>query len=115
MEAEPACKAVILKNISRMKTSGQWAVYCGSYVSELKKCGMQDIMFLDPPYHKELGIKGLEMISEYGILSPEGIVVLEHDFTEAVPESIGSLHRYDLRKYGRVMLSFYKRNGGVSG
>ncbi len=66
-----------------------------------------DIIFVDPPYNKGLGIEAIEKISDYNLLSEDGIIVYETDKIEEVPEEIGRYKRYDYRKYGRNILNFY--------
>ncbi|WP_342662128.1 16S rRNA (guanine(966)-N(2))-methyltransferase RsmD [Salinicoccus albus] len=36
-----------------------------------------DLIFLDPPYHKNIAPRALEMIDEYGILKMDGLIVVE--------------------------------------
>lgn len=64
-----------------------------------------DIVYIDPPYSTDLGKKALEKVER--VLSDNGIAVFEDekpcDFT------IDGLVEYDRRKYGRIHLTFFKR------
>ena len=106
------CERIILKNLKKMGDGYDYKVICQSFKNALINIGEQDLIFLDPPYHKNLGVECLDIISKYGILEKNGTAVLEHDYDEDIPGAFGNLKRYDMRKYGRVMLSFYRRNGG---
>ena len=70
-----------------------------------------DIIFLDPPYKTDFGIKSLEAIIKLNILAEEGIIVLETDDEkkEQEIEDIKGLEVFDERKYGKVMLIFIRK------
>ena len=67
--------------------------------------GHIDIVYIDPPYSTDLGKRALEKVER--VLSDNGIAVFEDekpcDFT------IDGLVEYDRRKYGRIHLTFFKR------
>lgn len=67
-----------------------------------------DIIFLDPPYNKGLITPIIEKIMENGVLSEDGIIVLESDNTDEHGEFIG-LDILKQRKYGRTYITVYKR------
>jgi len=107
VEASLQCRKIIKKNIHKIRTYSEYKVY-GDFRGCIRLLEKQDIVFLDPPYNKGLGIECLELISKYDILTCGGIVVYEHEVLENIPNEIGNLVRYDARKYGRCMMSFYK-------
>lgn len=37
-----------------------------------------DIIFLDPPYNSDFGIKAIELIYKHNLLKPDGLIVFEH-------------------------------------
>ena len=79
-------------------------------VAELSEKAMKfDIIFLDPPYGKELAKNSLLKISVCDILSASGILVLEHNKKEELPERCGSLMLFKQKRYGDTVLSFYQR------
>ncbi|MBO5141632.1 MAG: RsmD family RNA methyltransferase [Clostridia bacterium] len=85
--------------------------FCGDYskmIDEIKDVRF-DIIFIDPPYNKGLGIKAIERISSYNLLKIDGILVYETDEVENVPDAIGMYERFNYKKYGRNVLNFYKR------
>ena len=70
-----------------------------------------DIIFIDPPYLSEYGIKSIENIAKYDILANEGIIVFETDVNIDFPREISNLEVFDEKKYGRVYMSFWRRKG----
>lgn len=66
-----------------------------------------ELIFLDPPYGRGLARRILEALSGNSIVTPDTLVVAEHSISEGI-ESIPSLKRIDLRKYGRTLISFFR-------
>ena len=69
-----------------------------------------DLIFLDPPYDKELVGETLKAIAAEGLLAESGVVVAEHSVREKVQERYGALVLSDQRRYGDTMLSFFGRS-----
>ncbi len=65
------------------------------------------IIFLDPPYKSDLGIKALETISKTDVLKEGGIVVYENE--KPFEGEIDGLEKYDERRYGRAYVTFFRR------
>ena len=70
-----------------------------------------DIIFIDPPYAKDMKVEAIKKISEYELLKTDGIIVLETDNKENIPEILGEYKMYDQRKYGRVKLCLFAGKG----
>lgn len=68
-----------------------------------------DIVFLDPPYGKDLAKKSLLKIETCGIVTPSGILILQHHRKEELPEQCGSLMLFKQKRYGDTTLSLYRR------
>lgn len=69
--------------------------------------GQFDLIFLDPPYRLEYGVKALERISQRGLLTENGVAVYERD--RPFEGEISGLEKYDERKYGKTYFTFFKR------
>lgn len=69
--------------------------------------GCFDLIFLDPPYRLEYGKPALEKIARKGLLSEDGIAVLERDCP--FEDAIDGLEKYDERKYGKAYFTFFRR------
>ena len=78
-------------------------------LTALEKSSMSfDIVFLDPPYYKNLAKNTLRAISNCDILARNAIVVLELYKKEKLPEKARSLKKFRTSKYGDTKLVFFK-------
>lgn len=68
-----------------------------------------DLVFMDPPYQKNLATPVLARVDEADILAPDALVVVEEHHTVNLPETIGSLIVIDHRRYGETGLWLYRR------
>ncbi|MGB9876765.1 MAG: 16S rRNA (guanine(966)-N(2))-methyltransferase RsmD [bacterium] len=69
-----------------------------------------EIVFLDPPYNKiDLLFESLNLIGEGDILVDEGICIVQHDSHLILPDTIGKLRKFNIKKFGTTTLSFYGR------
>jgi len=69
-----------------------------------------DLIFADPPYALHQHAALLETLDRDDLVAPGGRVVLEHEKRELLPESVGALRRYDERRYGDTVVSFYSKD-----
>ena len=70
-----------------------------------------DVIVFDPPYRSEDGKKALNTVVECAMLTPAGIVAIEHDQRTALPSSVGPLQQQSTRhRYGDTVLSFYQHS-----
>ena len=70
-----------------------------------------DIVFLDPPYHKELAKNCLIKLGPCAILSKRSFVVAEHFKKDILPPDSSNITRFRESSYGDTIISFYKRVG----
>ena len=70
--------------------------------------GRFDLIFIDPPYRFDFGVKALEKISQKGLLTENGIAVYERD--RPFEGDVDGLEKYDERKYGKTYITFFRRN-----
>ena len=66
------------------------------------------LIFLDPPYNKGFIAPVIQKILDKNILSEDGIIVLESDFSDEHGDFEG-LIKYKQKKYGRSYVTVYKR------
>ena len=66
-----------------------------------------DVIFMDPPYNKGFIEPALKAITEKGILSDNGIIVLESDDTDFYGAA-DKLEILKQRKYGRTYITIYR-------
>jgi 16S rRNA (guanine966-N2)-methyltransferase len=67
-----------------------------------------DIFFIDPPYQSSEIETVLPLIDGKGLLSENGIVIVEHFFKKPIPDKAGSLRIDKAYRYGDTMLTMYK-------
>ena len=74
-----------------------------------------DLVFLDPPYQKNLAHQLLKVVEEAHILAPGALVVAEEHHSTTLPVRIGSLQSLDRRLYGESALWLYTVNSQSTG
>lgn len=67
-----------------------------------------DIIFCDPPYNKGLAAKALAAVDALDLLTPAGLLVVEHSQHEAMAEKTARLKKVRAVKYGETLLSVYR-------
>ena len=72
-----------------------------------------DIIFLDPPYEKNIAVDSVSLILEYKLLNNDGIIIIETDQKEREIKELEEMNVeiYDTRKYGRANLIFLVERG----
>ena len=111
IEKAPASLAVIRTNIEKTRLAGKVSVMPMDAKAALKKLSTQEkyfpLIFLDPPYKDALAsLTGLaQQLSQ--LLSPNGLMILEHDSREQPPAFVTNLQLSRSCQYGTAMLSFY--------
>ncbi len=66
-----------------------------------------DIAFLDPPYNQGLIPKALPLLVPK--MTPGGVILCEHQKGEELPEQVGDFKVYRTYRYGKVMVTAYRR------
>ena len=103
--------AVLTANIKKLGEGEVCTVRALDYLACLSALqGKFDIVFLDPPYRFDYGVKAAEEIARRGLLAEDGVIVYERDkpFEESAAENSG-LHVADVRKYGKTYVSFLRK------
>lgn len=100
----------IKKNIELLKASS-----CNLYYLEAQKAVKLlardkksfDIIFFDPPYHKDMSKKILQTLDCYDILAPNGLIVVQHSKAELLPKDGLRFNLIKEAKYGDTWLSIF--------
>lgn len=112
------CLRAINKNIESLKerTCQLYDQVADDAIRTLGKENKKfDIIFLDPPYYKDvnkdesLAKKTLQTLEAYDILTPYGIIAVQHFKKENLPKESGNLALFKQAKYADTMLSFYRK------
>lgn len=66
-----------------------------------------DVIFIDPPYCKEMIPKAIEIINENNLLKKDGIIVTKIDSIEEVYEGYKDIKLLKSKKYGNTTVCLY--------
>ena len=66
-----------------------------------------DLIFLDPPYDKQLYAASLEAIRDTGSLNQSGVVVVEYQTDSAMPDFLEGFIRLSEKHYGRTRIALF--------
>lgn len=98
---------VINENLEHCKLKDDAVVFNGDSLSYLKTTRERfDIVFIDPPYNKQLTQKALPLVTK--VLNDGGIIVCETAFDEELPEQIGNYAVVKSDKYSKTRLTIYR-------
>jgi 16S rRNA (guanine966-N2)-methyltransferase len=67
-----------------------------------------DRIYFDPPYACDFYERVIAAIATHHVLSPNGVLAVEHHKFKALPKIVGSLEAVQTRKYGTTALTFYQ-------
>lgn len=67
-----------------------------------------DRIYFDPPYASDLYESVITAIATHRLLSPTGVLAVEHHKHKWLPSSVGVLQSVQVRPYGTTALTFYK-------
>ena len=112
VELDRGCQSTIEENIRALKLES-----CHLRMQETEEAirdlfsrGKKfDVIFLDPPYYRGLSKKTLQTLSDYDILSGNGLLVVQHFKKDELPDTLGVLSLFKRSRYGDTILSFYKK------
>ena len=108
-EQDSACR-LIKENLKKTKLDSQGQVIRGDYLSYLGSSREKfNIIFLDPPYAEVFLETSLRKISEIDILQSGGIIIAERPLGKDLPEHIEGFTRSRDYKYGKILLTLYKK------
>lgn len=65
-----------------------------------------DLVYFDPPYHSNLYLPVLALLSP--LLHQDSGIAVEHHCDRPLPTQIANLEQYDRRRYGDTALTFYR-------
>jgi len=115
VENNSRCLAAIESNLAALKVpdSKYEVLRSSAYmaISRLEKDGERfDLIFVDPPYHKDMAKKCLIYIDYYDILSRFGLVVVEHFRSDSLEAELNNITPGKERKYGDTVITIFKKS-----
>lgn len=100
--------AIIRENLAHTRLDAQANCLYLRLPEELHRLsGPFDIIYADPPHTFPAYAALLQGMGERTLLTPEGILVLEHARRMALEEGYGALHRVRQASYGETAISFF--------
>lgn len=71
-----------------------------------------DLIFIDPPYCKEMIPEAMKIIEENDMLQEDGLIVTKIDSIEEIYSGYKGIELSKSKKYGNTTVCFYKYLGG---
>ncbi|MDT2847796.1 16S rRNA (guanine(966)-N(2))-methyltransferase RsmD [Vagococcus carniphilus] len=109
--------SIIKENIGLTKNSEAFTVKkmdADKALDWLKGEGVRfDLVFLDPPYAKQVIEKQVEKMLSLGLLNEFAKVICETDKQVELPEKILNLEQIKIQDYGTIKVTIYKLIEGV--
>ncbi|HLY92266.1 MAG TPA: 16S rRNA (guanine(966)-N(2))-methyltransferase RsmD [Candidatus Angelobacter sp.] len=114
VESSTAAAKVIRKNLQTLGIEEGYEVIEREAATALRMLDAQavtyDFCFLDPPYRKMGDYEQiLGFLSQSRVITPESLVIAEHDKHFDPGDEFGSLRRQRVLRQGDAVLSFYRR------
>ena len=120
IDSNAGCCRSIRENLALLGRQDDGVVVARAWAAGLSQLAARemvfDIVFADPPYHDErVLIQVARRIQEKRLLAAGGQLIFQHTVRLLIPEAPApDLVRFDTRRFGETMLSFY-RAGKESG
>ncbi|MBU3180402.1 16S rRNA (guanine(966)-N(2))-methyltransferase RsmD [Clostridium psychrophilum] len=103
---------MLQKNVDNLKFNKKCKCLKGDtykYMEQFANEGIVfDIIFIDPPYAKDMIPPAIEIIASNNLLSKDGIIVCKIDSSEEIYKGNSIIHLSDSRKYGNTTVLFYE-------
>lgn len=109
VDALQASVRVVEKNAAAAGFSQQCRIVHGDFAAFLRsERGSFDIAFLDPPYQTGLLQRALPLTAER--MAPDGVIFCEHPWEEELPLQAGEFRKSKEYRYGKILLTAYRRD-----
>jgi len=110
VEINKAHLKVIEQNLKKAKLFDLAKLYNQDVYLYLKNCSQKyDIIFMDPPYQKDMSAEAIELIIENDLLKTNGLIISERSESENV-EEYEELKIIKNKKYGNSLIIIYQLN-----
>jgi len=108
-----SARALIRENIETLGVIGETKIWRRD-VTRLGPCRGEpfDLIFADPPYGSDLGVRALASAREGGWIAPGALVVLEGGAADPLPD-FPWLEPADSRSYGETRITIWRAAGGA--
>lgn len=108
VEINRAHLKIIKENLNKAGLSEQAETYKQDVYLYLKNCRKKyDLIFMDPPYEKEMTAEAVKLILKNRLLKEDGLIISEKSAAENTEEFEG-LSIIKNKSYGNSLLTIYK-------
>lgn len=112
IDKSPETYSFLLKNVENLNFQEICQCINMDSYKALEELGRKklifDIIFIDPPYMKNMIPPAVEIIENTGLLDKEGIIVTKIDTREELYNGTDNIILIDHRKYGHTTVCFYR-------
>jgi len=119
VESDPTTSKIIKENLKACGFVGDAKVTGGKLPKTLagiiKKEGTFDLVFVDPPYEKNLAKKTLAVLERCEGVALGGLVVVEHSMRDEMPDEVSQLKIVKEKAYGSTGITIYEREPEENG
>ncbi len=112
VESDRGAREILDQNVARTRMAERATVHgfeLPNGLRRLRGAAPYDIVYADPPYAFDAVPSLLAAIDDLDLLTPDGVVVLEHATRTPSLDRAGELQRVRDAAYGETTLSFYRR------
>jgi 16S rRNA (guanine966-N2)-methyltransferase len=110
VDTDKEALSVIGKNISDCMLKDRIRIIRTDITKKIIACDKGhppvNLVFMDPPYNKNLIKPALKNLSGSRLLQKNALIIIEHSIAETLPESVFEYKITDQRKYGKTLVSF---------
>ena len=108
VDSNPISVKNITKNIESTGFIECSKIIRGDYAAVLMGLSEKfDFVFLDPPYNSDILLKALKLVQKN--VSSYGKIICEHPSNVELPEYVDDLVKQRAYRYGKIIVSVYKR------
>ena len=108
VEADRSTAGLIRQNLEMLKVQDKARVVIQDALDFISSSGGKyDIVLADPPYLANVSSQILDLIAKHNLLSPDGILVLQHHRAEKIVPETQGLVLWKCKKHGKSSLEFY--------
>jgi 16S rRNA (guanine966-N2)-methyltransferase len=111
VEQSPGIARTLQRNLSELKVENALVRVDEALhaVRTFRRTGDRfDLILADPPYASALASRITAELDQDTLLNPGGLLVVEHDRRETLPEVRERLELEDERRYGDTVLTFFR-------
>jgi 16S rRNA (guanine966-N2)-methyltransferase len=112
VEKHPKSIEILRQNLAKLKVpSTDYSIVNMDVLQYLRKYEGEPfgLIFADPPFTERMADKVLAHASESKAFGAQTLLAIESERTEKVEETYGDIERYDHRKFGDKILSFFAK------